>query len=97
MRIIKRTHLLLLSVLFALKGYPAAPKNIIFILADDQRADVLGCYGNDLIQTHPVEIEGRIIEALNENGQTILVLAGRQKVAASDVLGLIEPEAEPTL
>ncbi len=25
--------------------------NIIFILADDQRNDVLGCYGNELIQT----------------------------------------------
>lgn len=26
-------------------------KNVIFLLADDQRHDVLGCYGNDLIKT----------------------------------------------
>lgn len=39
----------------------AAPKNIIFILADDQRADVLGCYGNDLIQTPT-------LDGLAENG-----------------------------
>lgn len=29
----------------------AGPPNIIFLLADDQRDDVLGCYGNALIQT----------------------------------------------
>ena len=30
---------------------PPRRANIVFILADDQRSDVLGCYGNDLIQT----------------------------------------------
>jgi arylsulfatase A-like enzyme len=29
--------------------------NIIFLLADDQRSDVLGCYGNDLIQTPTID------------------------------------------
>jgi arylsulfatase A-like enzyme len=36
-------------------------KNIVFILADDQRSDVLGCYGNELIKTPT-------IDALAENG-----------------------------
>ncbi len=34
----------------------AAPKkNIIFILSDDQRRDVLGCYGNTLIKTPTID------------------------------------------
>jgi arylsulfatase A-like enzyme len=33
----------------------APKKNIIFILADDQRSDVLGCYGNKLIQTPTID------------------------------------------
>ena len=31
------------------------PKNILFILADDQRSDVLGCYGNKLIRTPTID------------------------------------------
>ena len=34
---------------------PEAQKNIIFIMADDQRSDVLGCYGNKLIQTPTID------------------------------------------
>jgi len=33
----------------------SAKKNILFILADDQRSDVLGCYGNELIQTPTID------------------------------------------
>lgn len=32
-----------------------ARPNIIFIMADDQRSDVLGCYGNELIQTPTID------------------------------------------
>ncbi|MFC1763499.1 sulfatase-like hydrolase/transferase [Planctomycetota bacterium] len=39
-----------MMVLFAASLAFAQP-NIIFLLADDQRSDVLGCYGNELIQT----------------------------------------------
>ena len=39
--------LCLLQVASAAFGKP----NIIFLLADDQRSDVLGCYGNELIHT----------------------------------------------
>jgi arylsulfatase A-like enzyme len=55
----KQTNLLL--CLFCAVGAvagaraPATPKNILFILADDQRADVLGCYGNTLIQTPTID------------------------------------------
>mgnify|MGYP001082138515 CR=1 FL=1 len=31
------------------------PKNILFLLADDQRSDVLGCYGNEIIQTPTID------------------------------------------
>ena len=40
---------------------PPAPKNILFILADDQRHDALGCYGNEIIQTPT-------LDGLAENG-----------------------------
>lgn len=33
----------------------SAQPNIIFLLADDQREDVLGCYGNSLIQTPTID------------------------------------------
>ena len=32
-----------------------AAKNIIFLLADDQRSDVLGCYGNSMIKTPTID------------------------------------------
>ncbi|MDF7823467.1 sulfatase [Pontiellaceae bacterium B12227] len=41
---------------FIAQGYAGGShKNIIFILADDQRSDVLGCYGNELIQTPTID------------------------------------------
>jgi arylsulfatase A-like enzyme len=43
--------LILLQVATAAFGKP----NIIFFLADDQRDDVLGCYGNELIQTPTID------------------------------------------
>ena len=48
---------------------------------------------NDLIETHPVETQSRIIEARSENGQTLLVLQNGQQVLANDILGLSEPVA----
>ena len=49
--------------------------------------------GNDLSETHPVEIQSRIIEARNVNGQTILILEGGQQISADEILGLSEPTA----
>ena len=47
--------LLVISRLFAVDTSPKATgtdrPNIIFLLADDQRNDVLGCYGNTMIKT----------------------------------------------
>ncbi len=49
-----RTRLYFISIL--LTGSCAVGKpNIIFFLADDQRDDVLGCYGNDVIQTPTID------------------------------------------
>ena len=46
--------LTIIAALFGLlAGWVSAEEkpNIIFLLADDQRNDVLGCYGNEFIQT----------------------------------------------
>ena len=52
--IMNKQLLTIAAVLFGLLvGWVSAAEkpNIIFLLADDQRNDVLGCYGNELIQT----------------------------------------------
>ncbi len=49
--------------------------------------------GNDLSETHAVEIQSRIIEARNVDGQTVLVLEGGQQILADEILGLSEPTA----
>lgn len=46
--------------------------------------------GDELLAANPVEAHGRIVEARNEAGQTILVMAGGQEVSADDILGLRE-------
>ena len=46
--------------------------------------------GDELLAANPVEAHGRIVEARNESGQTILVMEGGQEVAADDILGLRE-------
>jgi arylsulfatase A-like enzyme len=42
---------LMLALLVSAKLANAAPPNILFILADDQRTDTIGAYGNDHIKT----------------------------------------------
>lgn len=44
-------HLLLVLCPFLVKAQTETPRNIIFILTDDQRWDALGFAGNDIIQT----------------------------------------------
>lgn len=47
---------LLCMGIFAAHGFADTDqRNILFILADDQRSDVLGCYGNELIQTPTID------------------------------------------
>lgn len=52
---LKKKWITLVGLLFVqfIQAAPSAsrPPNIIFLLADDQRGDVIGCYGNTLIQT----------------------------------------------
>ncbi|MEO0372735.1 MAG: flagellar hook capping FlgD N-terminal domain-containing protein [Pseudomonadota bacterium] len=45
----------------------------------------------DSIGTSPAQIEGRIVEARNDNGVPILVMAGGQEVPSTDIVGLLEP------
>jgi flagellar basal-body rod modification protein FlgD len=47
--------------------------------------------GNNLSETHPVEIQSRIIEARSDNGQTVLILENGQQISADEILGLSEP------
>ncbi len=44
-----------LLCLLQVASFAAGKPNIIFFLADDQRNDVLGCYGNELIQTPTID------------------------------------------
>ncbi|MEK8145465.1 hypothetical protein NKH18_41160 [Streptomyces sp. M10(2022)] len=32
-------------------GPPVAPRNVLFLMTDQHRADTLGCYGNPLVDT----------------------------------------------
>ena len=49
--------------------------------------------GDELLETNAVATHDRIVEARNEGGQTILVMAGGQEVASDNILGLREPES----
>ena len=51
----KKLCIALFCVLVAQLAQAASKPNIIFLLADDQRNDVLGCYGNALIQTPTID------------------------------------------
>lgn len=43
------------TLLGGMYAHAAAKPNIIFFLGDDQRSDVLGCYGNKLIKTPTID------------------------------------------
>ena len=46
--------------------------------------------GDELLGSKDVIVHDRIVEARNEGGQTVLVMAGGQELAASEILGLRE-------
>lgn len=46
--------------------------------------------GDELLGSSDVVVHDRIVEARNENGETILVMSGGQEIAASNILGLRE-------
>ncbi|MEB8387649.1 flagellar hook assembly protein FlgD [Rhodobacteraceae bacterium KMM 6894] len=48
--------------------------------------------GEDLLGSNPVVTQDRIVEARLSDGQTVLVMAGGQQVAASQVIGLRNPD-----
>ncbi|MDF7824016.1 sulfatase [Pontiellaceae bacterium B12227] len=54
-RIASRCALSLLCAVVLSSQAFSSGRNIIFILADDQRGDALGCYGNELIQTPTID------------------------------------------
>lgn len=47
----------------------------------------------ELIETSPVEVHSRIVEARNDNGQPVLVMEGGQEVSSGQILGLREPSS----
>lgn len=47
--------------------------------------------GGELLSARPVEVHGHIVEARNDNGQPILVMASGQQVGAEQILGLLQP------
>lgn len=49
--------------------------------------------GDELLGSKDVIVHDRIVEARNDGGQTILVMAGGQEIAASEVLGLRETDS----
>lgn len=52
--------------------------------------DVESFLAGDLVGTSPALVEGRIIEARNENGVPILVMDSGQEVKSNDIVGLLE-------
>lgn len=46
--------------------------------------------GDELLASNAVVVHDRIVEARNEGGQTILVMAGGQEIPSGDILGLRE-------
>lgn len=78
---------------------PAESGRLIWAGVDDTGAPLppgryslaLDSYPDDeLLATNPAETNDRIVEARNEGGRTILVMAGGQEIAADDVIGLRE-------
>lgn len=47
--------------------------------------------GEEIVETTPVQVHGRIVEARREADQTVLVMENGQEVGASDILGLRLP------
>lgn len=78
---------------------PAQSGNLLWAGVDDTGAPLppgtyslsLDSYLDDeFLASNPVEVSDRIVEARNQGGQTILVMAGGQEVAADAVIGLRE-------
>ncbi len=51
--------------------------------------------GQEMLGTTAVQSQARIVEAQLSGGSTLLLMAGGQRVAAADILGLREPAANP--
>ena len=81
------------------QAVPAESGDIAWTGLDDNGAPLpAGTYaisfesykGDELLGASDVVVHDRIVEARNENGETVLVMSGGQEIAASDILGLRE-------
>jgi arylsulfatase A-like enzyme len=73
--------LVLLSLAAPLPSPAADQPNIILLLTDDQRADVLGCYGNAIIETPNIDsLAGRGVRFTNAFVTTSICMTSRASI-----------------
>src|SRR4051812_14292748 len=75
------TLCVLLAVLFTRMAFAATPPNILFLVADDLRADTLGCAGNKIVQTPNIDgLAGRGVMFRNAFVTTSICCVSRASI-----------------
>jgi choline-sulfatase len=98
---------LCLLILTAASLHAAPPPNILFLLADDQRQDTLGCYGHPIVQTPTIDrLADQGVRFQNAFVTTSICWVSRAIMltgqwarthATPDAMPVVKPEALQTL